>query len=595
MADNVESAYESLAKLDKALVSSAKNAATLSRGISKVYQLQAGKKWEIFSRFISGSGLWKVQNKMRAIVQVMHQFTDAGNKAAEASAKQLNELSALTDAHKTLSEAQKMYGGTVTKDMAKAIASQEKYKDLGNDLAQQGKSSLEIGEAVAKQYMLDNSEKLRALTELTDFETARLQMLKEIDREVANSTKVLETSKKQMRKAIANEEQAEAKKKAKEEFKANKKLYLTDYNNKRKRYKADKKQYMKLFKEKARIEAQGGTVSASLQSKVDSASSRLGKTKGRMDDASSKIPNLVSRSKFGKTAQGFFKNWGRGQKKRAAVTNFFVKAKSKIGMFLKTGVTFLGYALLGILGLFLVIGIVKRAWGYFSAAYEESKGTFDFLMEMFMGAFTVIYESFIGIWDFLVNGEGTFLDFIGYLADIGFALFQVLLVIIVAQVMLLWVGVKGLYAAGKAYLKKEGIAGLFKMLLVIGAIWIAWYYMALLAAAVGLTTGLVVALVAGIALVIYGAIRSFGFLAKGGPASGMTVVGEKGPELLSLPHGSRVHSNSDSNRMLSGGNGNTVHVHVNGRVGASDKEIRDIATKVAKLINIEINRKTNVM
>ena len=38
------------------------------------------------------------------------------------------------------------------------------------------------------------------------------------------------------------------------------------------------------------------------------------------------------------------------------------------------------------------------------------------------------------------------------------------------------------------------------------------------------------------------------------------------------------------------GNLTVVNVHVNGRVGASDSEIRDIAQKVAREINIQMNR-----
>ena len=79
--------------------------------------------------------------------------------------------------------------------------------------------------------------------------------------------------------------------------------------------------------------------------------------------------------------------------------------------------------------------------------------------------------------------------------------------------------------------------------------------------------------------------------AMGGPANGLTVVGERGPELLNLPAGSRVHSNSDSRRM----SGNTINVHVNGRVGASDAEIRDIANKVAREINMRMNRTTSAV
>ena len=77
-------------------------------------------------------------------------------------------------------------------------------------------------------------------------------------------------------------------------------------------------------------------------------------------------------------------------------------------------------------------------------------------------------------------------------------------------------------------------------------------------------------------------------LAGGGTTTGgINLVGERGPELVQLPSGSRVHSNANSKKMLGG---NTINVHVNGRVGASDAEIRDIANKVAKEINSRVNR-----
>ena len=76
-------------------------------------------------------------------------------------------------------------------------------------------------------------------------------------------------------------------------------------------------------------------------------------------------------------------------------------------------------------------------------------------------------------------------------------------------------------------------------------------------------------------------------MASGGVSGGgLTLVGERGPELVRLPSGARVHSNAESRRM----SGGTINVHVNGRVGASDSEIRDIANKVAREINLSMNR-----
>ena len=69
----------------------------------------------------------------------------------------------------------------------------------------------------------------------------------------------------------------------------------------------------------------------------------------------------------------------------------------------------------------------------------------------------------------------------------------------------------------------------------------------------------------------------------------MAIVGEKGPELVTLPRGAQVHSNSQSKAMASSVT-NHITVQVTGRVGASDTEIRDIANKVAREINTRMNR-----
>ena len=77
------------------------------------------------------------------------------------------------------------------------------------------------------------------------------------------------------------------------------------------------------------------------------------------------------------------------------------------------------------------------------------------------------------------------------------------------------------------------------------------------------------------------------FASGGTSAGGMALVGERGPELVNLPPGARVNSNAASRNM---GGGGAIHVHVNGRVGASDAEIRDIAQKVAREIKLQMNR-----
>ena len=88
---------------------------------------------------------------------------------------------------------------------------------------------------------------------------------------------------------------------------------------------------------------------------------------------------------------------------------------------------------------------------------------------------------------------------------------------------------------------------------------------------------------------LYKILGKLKFWSSGGVhPGGLAVVGERGPELVNMPKGTKVHSNAQSKQMGMGGN--TINVHVNGRVGANDAEIRDIAQKVARQINLEMNR-----
>ena len=68
--------------------------------------------------------------------------------------------------------------------------------------------------------------------------------------------------------------------------------------------------------------------------------------------------------------------------------------------------------------------------------------------------------------------------------------------------------------------------------------------------------------------------------------SGTFLVGERGPELVSLPGNTRVFNNSDTSRMMSP----TININVTGRVGASDTELNDIARKIGQKINTQMNR-----
>ena len=81
----------------------------------------------------------------------------------------------------------------------------------------------------------------------------------------------------------------------------------------------------------------------------------------------------------------------------------------------------------------------------------------------------------------------------------------------------------------------------------------------------------------------------FDGMATGGISrGGLTVVGERGPELVNLPRGSRVHSNAESRRM----GGNNINITINAH-SLQDSELRRVAQKVGDMINRQVNRSTS--
>lgn len=96
---------------------------------------------------------------------------------------------------------------------------------------------------------------------------------------------------------------------------------------------------------------------------------------------------------------------------------------------------------------------------------------------------------------------------------------------------------------------------------------------------------------------IWGAISGlFSFFETGGTVTkdNMQIVGEGGPELVKLPVGSTVYPNEvfrmgSTTKSVNQAN-LTFNINVNGRVGASDSEIRDIAKKLGTQIEKEVKR-----
>ena len=237
--------------------------------------------------------------------------------------------------------------------------------------------------------------------------------------------------------------------------------------------------------------------------------------------------------------------------------------------------------------------------GEWSKYLEMFTNSFDLIF----GGFWDIFTGFIGVVFGLLSGDGNLisessLKFYNGLKKLGEGLIDLVVGGVISGIQLIAFTI---YGMGKAYLdgifgKAESAAG------TVGGIAgsAAGAYSGMKAGAflgakfgpkgaiIGGTVGFIGGAIAGGNLGVAAGDKIQGAMANGGTTrtSGTFLVGERGPELVSLPGNTRVFNNSDTRKMMSP----TININVTGRVGASDTELNDIARKIGQKINIEMNR-----
>lgn len=211
--------------------------------------------------------------------------------------------------------------------------------------------------------------------------------------------------------------------------------------------------------------------------------------------------------------------------------------------------------------------------------------------------FSDVFDGVVGIYDSLMSGD--ILGIIEGFWTIVWGLLQVAFgLILAAGAALLGFAVGfGLKVLEKAkdfifdFLNFRGtIKDNLKRILIIGAAVLAFMY--------GFPAIIAMAAVAAVVVLIKmigtAIKKAFGFKATGGIVTNdVTVVGERGPELVSLPRGSRVHSNSNSKRMA-GNSGvvNNFNITINAK-DTSKAEMRRIADEIGRMVSSKINRRTS--
>lgn len=243
------------------------------------------------------------------------------------------------------------------------------------------------------------------------------------------------------------------------------------------------------------------------------------------------------------------------------------------------------------LGIVAILAFVKIFWNTVTSFK-------DGFIEPFEGYFAIVKEEMMNIWAGIqtifsfFTGDASFTDMVFALLDISFSFLRVMFELAKRLTIGL---IKGLIRiitdSVEGIINWFGNLKLKTQLKYIGAVALGillWLFS---------VPVIVPAIILG-ALFMFGKwfLSRFGdkipFMANGGISQGgMTVVGERGPELVSLPKGSRVHSNSASKKMV---NGTTIvnNITINAR-DTSDGEMRRIANKISTMVNNKINRTTS--
>jgi hypothetical protein len=628
-----------------------------------------GKKWTMFSRILSGSPLWKLQNYVRAVGQVMDGFqsrTEEATKAANEQALAMGELTnnieqvekqlklmGEANNHKKLIESNLEYKNTfealkaATEDARdteeQALKKIEKAKQLAlartlnayEATHEQLKENLK-SEGKALQKALEREERLRNKSflrktkftneDLTRYETAIQKKIK--------ADKKLEKIKKEMGKLTTTYSEDELKKGI--DSKTGKAITGPMAKLIEKRQKAERGQRIASSRVR-RLGDKGidfpsmGQLRAALQQRADDAKKHhemrikvlkfIGKGTERFMTFGLGFENIAKGFKFlkedsvrgkdGKRFEGIRTQLKEGHayvKKqggyRAVLRKKITPIFSIIGKVMKMAMLYSMYFIMFLVGALLAFVVIKKIFEkaqVMETLMDALRGVFDGIKDMFGGAI-LIFEAFFGG---------------GTLKERFTKLFQGILGLYKGLYKILWSVLKGavklvirLAIAYVAFVIKTYvtvimavIAGLRKIFTVKfwtetvagGITALAKYvqndFFPMLVTKGGEFIDKIINFITGEFGKLKDAINPFhmGGISKGG----MSMVGERGPELINLPRGTRIHSNDTTKSMMGGSVTNNISVNVNGRLGASDSELRDIAKKIGRMVSTEINRTTS--
>lgn len=567
----------------------------------------AGKKWTIFSRIVSGSPLWKIQNKVRAFVDSLAMIEQSSKANAEAQEKADQQVMNMVKSMKTLQKTIEVV------DSTQAIST----KTLRHGKVVEVKSTMSVTDHILKQKeAVEDLLQQQKAVNITSTEHAKIT--KEIGKVIGRTDKELDS-------AIDNNIEYN---KALLLGASSAEAYTIGLQDLIKKGEAVNKTF-----EGAKDVAKLGEVLnrtfdvsqvAEYEKAVGAAKGVLKATEKEFKDRANEIANVLIdysndpkqllvdiQGEIEDKAKGFaFKQQQKFQKRllkyQAFMQGLGKTAKPILNYIFKTMVL----VTLGVLGFLILARFLYNA-----IAIGAIMGVFGDIKDIAFLAFGIL-GNLMGVAKGFIEGDiNSIIENLETIANrlieiglklllVGLKMIFALAVSVVYTAIDLVIGfIVSFFESGfQAPAVKAGLAliVIFFKLFVIKSLLIAAFHIAAMYAlpilfitlGIAALTGLVMFAISKIRKAIKNAMPSF--MAEGGVSGGgLTVVGEQGPELVNLPKGARVHSNADSKKMVGGTKNNVVNNHVNVTINAkdtSDAELRRIAEQVGNMISIKMNR-----
>lgn len=581
----IEVASKEMYSLADAQDTATKTNSSLARSFAKAADGAGkyGKRWTMVSRILSGSPIWKLQNYFRAAGQAMHGFYTRQEEAAKVT----------NDQAKAFSELHNQLGSV-----------EGQIKSLRKGLKGNHSNLLETNQEYANMFNaltagLDKEKDLLKIEEAKRDARARTLSMYEKTHKTLLKNQVSEG--KSLKKAMAMEEKLRKE--------ANLKQYASLAKEQKKAQNLVKKMRKKGGSEEEIMAAQ--KVQRSAKSKMGHFSASVG---GGMAQELKESQKIMKRFgipfilKMTKQTSNFMtlgilpiyrsiKKLNKKVKETGGYGKYIIKVMGSVWKVTKMAGMYMMYFVLFLVGAFLIFSVIKEIF--------KKTDALNIIMETLSGVFDGIKTALDGVFDIFgaFFGEGTFSERLLLLVEgigkifggLGKILFSVLkgvfmfawdiVVAYVTFVTEMWISIFTGKIINPIMKLWEGLQR------VLGGLWdgaIDWLYDEIVDPIVNFFD-----MVGDFVGDILDALDMDLFHTGGTSSGGMAIVGERGPELVNLPAGSKVHSHDTTKSKVGGSTVNNISVNVNGRLGASDTELRDIAKKIGRMVSTEINRTTS--